>query len=350
MAASAGVAAVFGSGTIRSCFTFGSTGRRQVIPGDVVILKMRTTETGVGVSTGRKQGVIFCSASSLSTTEKTKDRAVTFRPCIDIHQGKVKQIVGSTLAIVDDPASEDSVNGEDLNAGSSLVTNFVSEQSAAYFAKLYKSHKLKGGHVIALSKDEASEVEARKALGEYPGGLQFGGGVNPENAERYLEYGASHVIVTSYIFSQGELDLEKLQKLVTVVGKDKLVLDLSCRKKDGQYFVVTDRWQRFSNFVVNKDTLEELGKYADEFLVHGVDVEGKRLGVDEELVRLLGENSPIPVTYAGGVSSMKDLDVIIEAGGGKVHVTVGSGLDIFGGSIPYSDVLNWHYKNMGKKD
>lgn len=81
----------------------------------------------------------------------------------------MKQIVGSTLAIVDDPASEDSVNGEDLNAGSSLVTNFVSEQSAAYFAKLYKSHKLKGGHVIALSKDEASEVEARKALGEYPG-------------------------------------------------------------------------------------------------------------------------------------------------------------------------------------
>ncbi|KAG6556169.1 hypothetical protein Mapa_002110 [Marchantia paleacea] len=350
MAASAGVVAVFGTGTLRSGFTFGSTGRRQLITGDLVILKMSRKENGVGLCTGRIGSLVFCSSSSLSTTEKTKDRAVTFRPCIDIHQGKVKQIVGSTLAIVDEPASDVSVEGEDLDAGSSLVTNFVSEQSAAYFAKLYKSHKLKGGHVIALSKDEASEAEARKALSEYPGGLQFGGGVNPENAERYLEYGASHVIVTSYIFSQGELDLEKLQKLVTVVGKDKLVLDLSCRKKDGQYFVVTDRWQRFSNFVVNKDTLEELGKYADEFLVHGVDVEGKRLGVDEELVRLLGENSLIPVTYAGGVSSMKDLDVIIEAGEGKVHVTVGSGLDIFGGSIPYSDVLSWHYKNMGKKD
>ncbi|KAL2629523.1 hypothetical protein R1flu_014209 [Riccia fluitans] len=333
-----------GVGTLH--IPFESRGHHPVLGGEAAVLKVRNKE----LLRSAKQGMVCRAAGDLQSVVQAKDRAVTFRPCIDIHKGKVKQIVGSTLIDAEEISFDIASEEKNSDGGASLVTNFVSEQSAAYFAQLYKSHGLKGGHVIALSKDEASEEEARKALNEYPGGLQFGGGVNPENAQKYLDYGASHVIVTSYVFNQGEFALENLRKLVSVVGKEKLVLDLSCRKKDGQYFVVTDRWQRFSSCPVNKDTLEDLGKYADEFLVHGVDVEGKRLGVDEELVTLLGEYSPIPVTYAGGVSTMDDLDTIIEAGGGKVDVTVGSGLDIFGGPIRFYDVVSWHHKNLGKRN
>ncbi|KAL3693325.1 hypothetical protein R1sor_006976 [Riccia sorocarpa] len=343
----ASVISTHGIETLHGCpLLFESRVRPRVQCIQPALLKMRKEE----LLRSGKQVMVRSAAGDVQSVVQAKDRAVTFRPCIDIHKGKVKQIVGSTLVDAEGVTAEISSEGKNFDDGSSLVTNFVSEQSAAYFAQLYKSHGLKGGHVIALSKDEASEEEARKALNEYPGGLQFGGGVNPDNAQKYIDYGASHVIVTSYVFNQGEFSLENLEKIVSVVGKEKLVLDLSCRKKDGQYFVVTDRWQRFSSCPVNKNTLVDLGKYADEFLVHGVDVEGKRLGVDEELVRLLGEYSPIPVTYAGGVSTMDDLDVIIEAGGGKVHVTVGSGLDIFGGPIRFSDVVSWHHKNTGREN
>ncbi|KAM1079009.1 hypothetical protein ACFX2B_013619 [Malus domestica] len=255
--------------------------------------------------------------------------AVRFRPCIDIHKGKVKQIVGSTLSDLKDD-------------GSVLVTNFVSDKSAAEYAKMYKEDGLTGGHVIMLGADPLSRAAAIEALHAYPGGLQVGGGINSENSLNYIEEGASHVIVTSYVFNNGQMDLERLKDLVLVVGKERLVLDLSCRKRDGRYAIVTDRWQKFSDVNLDEEILNFLANYADEFLVHGVDVEGKKLGIDEELVALLGKYSPIPVTYAGGVTVMADLERIKVAGLGHVDVTVGSALDVFGGNLSYKDVVAWH--------
>ncbi|CAL0317042.1 unnamed protein product [Lupinus luteus] len=255
--------------------------------------------------------------------------AVRFRPCIDIHKGKVKQIVGSTLQ---------DLKGDESNP----VTNFESDKSAAEYATLYKEDGLTGGHVIMLGADPLSKAATLEALHAYPGGLQVGGGINSDNCLSYIEEGASHVIVTSYVFSNGQMDLERLKDLVRIVGKERLVLDLSCRKKDGKYAIVTDRWQKFSDVSLDAEVMQFLSKFADEFLVHGVDVEGKKLGIDEELVALLGKYSPIPVTYAGGVTVMADLERIKLAGKEHVDVTVGSALDIFGGDMAYEQVVAWH--------
>ncbi|XP_065625806.1 1-(5-phosphoribosyl)-5-[(5-phosphoribosylamino)methylideneamino] imidazole-4-carboxamide isomerase, chloroplastic isoform X2 [Quercus suber] len=248
---------------------------------------------------------------------------------LEILKGKVKQIVGSTI--------------QDLKEdGSAPVTNFESDKSAAEFANLYKEDGLTGGHVIMIGADPLSNTAAIEALHAYPGGLQIGGGINSDNSLSYIEEGASHVIVTSYVFKNGQMDLERLKDLVRVVGKQRLVLDLSCRKKEGKYAIVTDRWQKFTDVYLDGKILDFLAQYADEFLVHGVDVEGKKLGIDEELVALLGNHSPIPVTYAGGVTVMADLERIKVAGMGRVDVTVGSALDIFGGNMAYKDVVAWH--------
>ena len=249
-----------------------------------------------------------------------------FRPCIDIHDGKVKQIVGGSLSETD---------------GASLVKeNFVAEQDAPFFAEFYKKKGIRGGHVILLNgKDtpafEETKKQAKAALSAYPGGLQIGGGITDENAAEYLEAGASHVIVTSYVFKNGVISWKNLEKIRNAAGKEHLVLDLSCRKKDGNYYIVTDRWQKFTEEIVTLELMEKLGSYCDEFLVHAVDVEGKAHGVETELAELLGQYTAHPVTYAGGVGSMADIEELRKAGQGRLDVTVGSALDIFGGSIPF---------------
>lgn len=246
-----------------------------------------------------------------------------FRPCIDLHGGKVKQIVGGSLT----------------DNGRGLVENFVATQDAAYYAALFRNDELTGGHLIMLGPGNAEA--ARRGLRAYPGGLQAGGGINPENAQQYLEWGASHVIVTSYLFENGRFSSARLDAMIRAVGRERLVIDLSCRRKDDQYYVVIDRWQTFTGLAVNRENLTELAGYCDEFLIHGVDVEGKRQGIESELVRMLGEWRRIPVTYAGGVRSMADLDRVYRLGQGKVDVTVGSALDIFGGNLAYQEVSRW---------
>ena len=251
-----------------------------------------------------------------------------FRPCIDIHNGKVKQIVGGTLKDQGDMAAE----------------NFVSEQDAPFYAKLYQSYGIRGGHIILLNgKDsphyEATKLQALAALQVYPGGMQVGGGITAENAHEFLRAGASHVIVTSYVFRDGQVDYERLEKLVQAVGKEHLVLDLSCRKKDGAYYIVTDRWQKFTEERVTVELLDRLYQYADEFLIHAVDVEGKASGIERELVELLGSWNRIPVTYAGGIGSFQNLEELAEWGQHHLNYTIGSALDLFGGTMKFEDVL-----------
>ncbi len=248
-----------------------------------------------------------------------------FRPCIDLHDGKVKQLVGGSLG--DDPAA--------------LRTNFVSERSGAWYAELYRRDDLTGGHVIMLGP--GNEAAAREALRAYPGGLQIGGGITAENARGWLEEGASHVIVTSWVFREGALDWERLRTLVSAVGRARLVLDLSCRLRGGQYFVVTDRWQKFTELAVSRETLERLAECCDEFLIHAVDVEGLCRGIDGELVRRLGEWTPRPTTYAGGARALADLAEVERLGQGHIDLTIGSALDIFGGSgVKYGEAVEFN--------
>lgn len=253
-----------------------------------------------------------------------------FRPCIDIHNGKVKQIVGGSLK----------------DAGNQAQENFVSEQDAAFFANLYRQFGLSGGHIILLNPPasefyEASKAQALQALHAYPGGMQIGGGINPDNAGEFLQAGATHVIVTSYVFRDGTIHYQNLERLVQTVGREHLVLDLSCRKRGSDYYIVTDRWQNFTEEKVEQALMEKLSQYADEFLVHAVDVEGKAQGIEQELVRRLGEWGKIPITYAGGVSSFADLKLLRELGCNRINVTVGSALDLFGGSLKFEEILDY---------
>ncbi len=255
-------------------------------------------------------------------------KKMEFRPCIDIHNGSVKQLVGGSLR-----------DGSD-----SALENFVSEQDAAFYARLYRAHGIRNGHVILLNPVsspyyEKTKAQALAALGAYPGGLQAGGGITPQNAGEYLDAGASHVIVTSYVFRDGRVQYDRLRELVRAVGKKRLVLDLSVRKKDGRYLIVTDRWQKYTETELTEQTLDELADYCDEFLVHAVDVEGRADGIEEELAALLGAWGKIPVTYAGGVHSFEDLRLLRELGRNRIHVTVGSALDLFGGPMKFEDVL-----------
>lgn len=253
-----------------------------------------------------------------------------FRPCIDLHAGQVKQIVGGSLS--DEPGT--------------LRTNFVSDRPPAWYAALYRRDHLRGGHVILLGP--GNESAAREALAAYPGGLQLGGGVNADNARAWLDAGASHVIVTSWIFRDGQLDEARLGQLVRAVGRERLVLDLSCRQRGADYFVVTDRWQKFTELRVNRATLERLAAACAEFLIHAVDVEGLCRGIDEDLVARLGQDTPLPTTYAGGAKSLADLEHVTLLGRGRVDLTIGSALDIFGGKgVRYADCVAFNRRPAG---
>ncbi len=259
-----------------------------------------------------------------------KGEKMDFRPCIDIHNGSVKQIVGSSLR----------------DAGDVAVDNFVSEQDGAFYASLYKADGIKGGHIILLNPAsseyyEKTKAQAVLALRAYPGGLQVGGGITADNAAEFIESGASHVVVTSYVFKDGKVNYDNLKKISDAVGKEHLVLDLSCRYRDDGYYIVTDRWQKFTDEKITYELLDELSSYCDEFLIHAVDVEGKSNGIEEELVELLGNWGKITLTYAGGVHSFSDLDKLYKLGKNKLNVTIGSALDLFGGDMNYQEVLEY---------
>ncbi len=251
------------------------------------------------------------------------------RPCIDIHDGKVKQIVGSTLKD---------------NSKAGPRENFVADRPPEWFSALFRDHGLTGGHVIMLGP--GNEDAARRALNEWPGGLQVGGGITAENAPYWIDQGASHVIVTSYVFHQGLVDAERLARLEKAVGKERICLDLSCRKKDGDFFIVTERWQNFTKVPIGPQLLRELSRHADEFLVHGVDVEGKCQGIDRELVKLLAETTPIPTTYAGGARSIEDAHTVMDLGNGRLDLTIGSALDIFGGTgVTFQEIVEFNRRH-----
>ena len=253
-----------------------------------------------------------------------------FRPCIDIHNGKVKQIVGSSLKDQGDAAKE----------------NFVADHDSTYYAKLYAEHHLKGGHIILLNGQdstyyEATRQQALNALKAYPGGMQVGGGITAENAARFIAAGASHVIVTSYVFQKGEIRTDRLKLLDESVGKEHVVLDVSCKKKEDAYYIVTDRWQTMTDIKVSPSLLSDLAEYCDEFLIHAVDVEGKNRGIEVELIKTLADFTKVPITYAGGVHSFEDLEILKEIGKGKIHVTIGSALDLFGGQLSFEKVKEY---------
>lgn len=250
-------------------------------------------------------------------------KLLEFRPCIDLHDGKVKQIVGSTLGHTDQE----------------VIENFISDFDSSYYANMFAKDQLVGGHVIMLGN--GNEQAAIAALAAFPGGLQVGGGITSENAKKYIDAGASHVIVTSYIFHDGKLDINRLEQLVNTIGKKHLVIDLSCRMRDNKWFVVTDKWTKFSDFEVNAKTIAYIEGFCDELLIHAVDVEGKKGGIQENLVRDLAAWTSIPTTYAGGVRSLEDLEKFKAISNNKLHVTIGSSLSIFGGDLPYTKVVNY---------
>jgi len=250
-----------------------------------------------------------------------------FRPCIDIHNGQVKQIVGSTLT-------------------GDLQTNFVAANSPLFFAEKYQKDGLFGGHIIMLDSSSATEETAIAVLQKFPNSFRLGGGINEKNAQKFLDLGAEKVIVSSCIFDNGELDIRKLKKLSQTIGRENLVLDLSCRRSNNSYVVVTNKWETFTNLEINQKTLEILSEFVSEFLIHAVDREGKQLGIEEDLIRELSVSCKIPVVYAGGVRNFKDIETISNLGKGKIDFTIGSALDLFGGNLPYEKIVGSYSENL----
>ena len=251
-------------------------------------------------------------------------RKSQFRPCIDLHEGRVKQIVGGSLS--DEGADE----------------NFVTDLPSKHFASMFANDNLTDGHVIMLGPGNTDA--AREALAAWPGGLQVGGGINQDNAAEWIDAGASHVIVTSWLFdAKGNFIEDRAIKLAQEITPERMVVDLSCRRYYGSWTVAMNRWQTLTDLSVTPETLDRLAKYCDQFLVHAADVEGKCGGIDGELVKMLGDWRGKQITYAGGVGSMADMERVQTLSAGHVDVTVGSALDIFGGTaIAYQDLVQWN--------
>lgn len=255
-----------------------------------------------------------------------------FRPCIDLHDGKVKQIVGGTLT----------------NDSKTLRENFVSDKSPEYFAELYQKHQLTGGHIIQLGQTPDNKKAALSALAAWPNGMQIGGGINLQNATDWLTAGASHIIVTSYLFSpEGNFLPERLSKLTAEIGKEKLVIDLSCRRTNNGWTVAMNRWQTLTNLHITTENLNHIASQCDELLIHAADVEGLCNGIDTELVQTLGKWAKLPITYAGGAATMNDIHLTQQHSQGNIDITVGSALDIFGGTgITLTELNNWNASNQ----
>ena len=257
-----------------------------------------------------------------------------FRPCIDLHDGKVKQIIGGTLT--DDAQT--------------LRENFVSDKSPASFAELYRQQQLTGGHIIQLGQTPDNKKAALSALAAWPGGMQIGGGITLENASEWLTAGASHIIVTSWLFTQhGTFMPERLTQLTAEIGKENLVIDLSCRRTKAGWTVAMNRWQTLTDLHITAENLDHIAAHCDELLIHAADVEGLCKGIDQELIQLLGqwaEISKLPITYAGGAATMADIHLTQQQSQGNVDITVGSALDIFGGKgITLAELTSWNANN-----
>lgn len=251
-----------------------------------------------------------------------------FRPCIDIHNGKVKQIVGGSLTDRNNFAKE----------------NYVSDKDAGYYASIYRELGLSGGHVIMLNSRDSEYYEATKkqallALSAYDGGLMIGGGIDEKNAEEFLIAGASHVIVTSYLFEDNELSIERMKKLASAVGAEHVVFDLSVKHFEDGYHIMSNRWQNKTKAILTVDMLKYLEKYCDEYLIHAVDVEGSAKGIETELLEEIRSYKGNAITYAGGVHSYDDLKLLKKVGKGRIHVTIGSALDLFGGDLKTEKVI-----------
>jgi phosphoribosylformimino-5-aminoimidazole carboxamide ribotide isomerase len=267
-----------------------------------------------------------------NTREGVRAAVTLFRPCIDLHEGCVKQIVGGSLT----------------DSGQGLKTNFVADRPAEWFATRYREDGLRGGHVIKLGpgNDEA----ARAALAAWPGGLHLGGGVTDQNAKFWLDAGAEKVIVTSWLFPQGAFSAERLAALSRAIGAERLVVDLSCRRRNEQWFVAIDRWRTITNVAISEQVLASFANHCSEFLIHAADVEGLCSGIDEELTALLGQWSPLPCTYAGGAKDISDLELVEKLSGGRVDLTFGSALDLFGGAgVAYADCLRWNRRRAASR-
>jgi phosphoribosylformimino-5-aminoimidazole carboxamide ribotide isomerase len=245
---------------------------------------------------------------------------MNLRPCIDLHEGKVKQIIGSSLS------------------SETVIENYVSGKSIDYFIDLFKNDNLYGGHIIMLGP--GNEEAALSGLKKYKDFMQIGGGINDKNAEYFIQNGASHVILTSYLFSGNDIDFNKISHLTGIIGKDRLVIDMSCKKINDKYYAAINRWATVTKFEVNETNLNIIKKYCDEFLIHAVDVEGKKSGIDKELVQILANINGIKITYAGGIRNLEDVD-FIKSISNNIDITIGSALDIFGGQLSYKQVVNY---------
>ncbi|KAI9826660.1 MAG: Enzyme that catalyzes the fourth step in the histidine pathway [Thelocarpon impressellum] len=190
-----------------------------------------------------------------------------FRPCIDLHSGQVKQIVGGTLTTITDD----------------LKTNHVSKLPASHFADLYRQNDVIGAHVIMLGP--GNEEAARDALRAWKGGLQIGGGISESTAAEWINWGAEKVIITSYLFPRGKFSMDRLRSVLAALGDDKqkLVIDLSCRRKEDTWIVAMDKWQTLTDMEVNQESISLLEPLCSEFLIHAADNEGLQRGIDEEL-------------------------------------------------------------------